>query len=170
MISKNERTLDNLRERLIGTIYIVAATKEISTRLKLDAQRQGYKDHLGRKPSQSEGSWHIVTLHNDKRISLGWGMWTSISYKGSKDCYRIDYERYISGKYDYLYHDYIDGRSLREVYTFDTDFHGKMRISGPRYKEAHEFYENKHSVYDTPEKERRLFDLMEQLYTVIVIK
>ena len=170
MISKNERTLENLRDRLVGTIFIVATSKEISTRLKLDARRQGYQDHLGRNPSQSDDSWHIVTLRNEKVISLGWGMWTSINYRESKDCYRIDYGRYIVGKDDYLYHDYSTSKRCNEVYAFDTTFHGKMRISGPRFQEAYKHYENKHFKYDTPEKEKMLFDQMEQLFTVIVIK
>lgn len=82
-------------------VYIYLSSKAIEYRFMSDAEREGIIFGDGVKPTERQID-DIMALHDDGTICfLGWAGRMSYHYNKA-NIKRIDYEKYIEGKEDYL--------------------------------------------------------------------
>ncbi len=82
-------------------VYIYLSNKAIEYRFMSDAEREGIIFGDGVKPTERQVD-DIMALHDDGTICfLGWAGRMSYHYNKTK-IKRIDYEKYIEGKEDYI--------------------------------------------------------------------
>ena len=82
-------------------VYIYLSSKAIEYRFMSDAEREGITFGDGIKPTDRQVD-DIMALHDDGTICfLGWAGRMSYHYNKA-NIKRIDYEKYIDGKEDYL--------------------------------------------------------------------
>ena len=82
-------------------VYILLRTKAMQLRFMSDAEREGITFGDGVKPTDRQVD-DIMALHDDGTICfLGWAGRMSYHYNKA-NIKRIDYEKYIDGKEDYL--------------------------------------------------------------------
>ena len=82
-------------------VYIYLSSKAIEYRFMSDAEREGITFGDGIKPTDRQVD-DIMALHDDGTICfLGWAGRMSYHYNKA-NIKRIDYEKYVDGKEDYL--------------------------------------------------------------------
>ena len=82
-------------------VYILLKNRAVQYRFMSDAEREGITYSNNVKPTQIPAE-DIMALHSDGTICfLGWAGHMCYHYSG-KAAIRIDYEKYIDGKEDYI--------------------------------------------------------------------
>lgn len=161
MRKKNHRTIEHLRRRLKGRIYIKCRSLQAHRMFLMDAECEGYR--VGdRTPTEADMRWDIIALEKDRKLCYC-GFADHLAFKLDDNAYRIDYERYSGGVRDYLWHD-----DRHKVISFNSEYFGECQISGRRTDEALSYYREQIRYYDAERGERILFAEMEHVFKVLV--
>lgn len=91
-------------KELIGQekkVYILLRTKAMQLRFMSDAEREGITFGDGVKPTERQVDDIMALYDNGTICFLGWAGRMSYHYNKAK-IKRVDYEKYIDGKEDYI--------------------------------------------------------------------
>lgn len=102
-MKNNTRTLEDLRAKLEGHIYVSFHSREEYDAFLAKAETEGsrFGEHL---PTEYLGKpWDIVSLLEGKKLAFC-GTASHIAYRsGAKNVHRVDYAKYVSGADDYMF-------------------------------------------------------------------
>lgn len=154
------RTIQNLRETISGTIYIYLDTEKIGKQFMQDAENEGYR--FGKiKPTQNGWS-NIIALENRKQLSyVGFAGHVNFQCNGGDDggLTRIDYEKYVNGDENFLF----KSKPLKET-TLRSNRYGDITIIGDKCFDAavalKELLNECQDMDDTLDKVESEFDVL----------
>lgn len=96
-MTKTVRTIEELRNRFEGKVYVKFSNADVFNRFLQDAEAEGYMIR-DRKPTEADASYDIKAVEYDKRIS-NCGIISHIACQaGGDNIHVIDFEKYVNGE------------------------------------------------------------------------
>ena len=158
------RTIENLRNRFQGKIYVSLNDEKVCIDFYADAEKEGYR--FGEKKPTESRTDDIIAIENGKRLSyVGFAGRMAYQSGGGRNFHRVDYAKYKAGDSDYMVKNVKPRINKIDV---AGKFHTHVAILGKDKESAVDYLsENAGDVSDCGSEERLYMRAMKKFHVVI---